>query len=53
MKTLFTFLASAITWYAIISFITFNPHIEVWHWTARASFVVLALLTWNKVDKNI
>ena len=53
MKTILTFLASAITWYGIISFITFNPHIDTWHWFARVSFVILALLTWDKVDKNI
>lgn len=53
MKTLFAFLASTLTWYGIISFITFNAHIETWHWTARASFVILSLLTWDKVDKNI
>lgn len=53
MKSISALLASCITWYAIISFITFNVHLETWHWAARASFVVLALLTWDKVNKNI
>ncbi len=51
MKSLFAFLASAIVWYGIISFITFNPHIDMWHWFARTSFVIFSLLTWNRVDK--
>lgn len=53
MKTIFAVVASTLIWYGIISFITFNAHIDTWHWTARASFVVLALLTWDKVNKNI
>ena len=53
MKTIFAVVASTLIWYGIISFITFNPHIDTWHWAARASFVILALLTWDKVNKNI
>lgn len=53
MKSIFAVVASTLIWYGIISFITFNAHIEMWHWTARASFVVLALLTWDRIDKNI
>jgi hypothetical protein len=53
MKSLSAFLASCIIWYAIISFINFNVYVETWHWAARASFVILSLLTWDRVDKNI
>ena len=53
MKSLLAFLLSTLTWYGIISFILWNEHIEVWHWTARVSFVVLSLLTFTKANKNI
>ena len=53
MKSISALLASCVTWYAFISFITFNVHVEVWHWAARASLVLLSLLTWDKVNKNI
>ena len=53
MKTIFNFVASTLVWYGIISFITFNAHIDTWHWAARASFVIFALLTWDRIDKNI
>ena len=53
MKSLSAFLASCIIWYAIISFITFNVHVDTWHWSARASLVLLSLLTWDRIDKNI
>ena len=53
MKSLLAFLASTLVWYGIISFITFNPHVETWHWTARLSLFLLSLLTFTKANKNI
>lgn len=53
MKSVLAFLASTLIWYGIISFITFNPHVETWHWTARLSLGFFSFLTFSKVDKNI
>ena len=51
MKSLLNFLTTLFVWYVIISFITFNLHIDTWHFTARLSLLFFSLITFVKINK--
>lgn len=51
MKSILNFLAALFVWYVIISFITFNLHIDTWHFTARLSLLFFSLITFVKINK--
>ena len=51
MKSILNFLAALFVWYVVISFITFNLHIDTWHFTARLSLFFFSLITFVKINK--
>ena len=51
MKSILNFLAALFVWYVVISFITFNLHIDTWHFTARLSLLFFSLITFVKINK--
>ena len=52
MKNLINFTFISLAYYGIFSVILWNSHINEWHWTARALYIIFSAWAYNVSSKK-